>query len=517
MRLGGATEVALELGISRQRLSQVRDQPGFPDPVGEIAAGAIWDLDQVALWSGSGLRRSAGRPATRRQLFSDRYLLDKEPIGDGGFADVYRAVDLKRQEAEPHGVVAIKLLRELEDVEVRRRFMRELRLIADCSHPNVVSILDDGEDELGRLWYAMPLAQGSLDEETDRFVGNDERIVHVLRQVCAGVKYAHDRGIFHRDLKPANVLRVGTDTWAISDFGLAREAERKSTALTSTLQGVGTYFFAAPESWRGAKCATAPADIYSLGKLLQNLVTGEVPIEVDPPDGLFRHVIAKATRQRIEDRYASVDEFVVAVERAVSSPGKWLSPEDRAAGLEEALALEVPAPSALAELVDLVSVDDGREVVAALRGAIATMSHGALEQLWNMDREGLVRVVDRYGAYIRDAQLPFGFCDQVANFFDRVVLVTNDAGILGTSVGALVEMGYAHNRWHVNSVAVEVLQRIREPDQAAAAADAVRGCSARAVDATISEFAAKSLHPVVRDAVLKMRLVAAEGREKLNS
>lgn len=508
MRLGGTTEVARELGISRQRLATVRERPGFPDPVGEIAAGPIWDLDQVALWSGSGLRRGAGRPATRRQLFAERYLLDEEPIGDGGFADVYRAVDLKRQEGEPNGVVAIKLLRELDDTEVRRRFMRELRLVVGCSHPNVVTILDDGEDEQGRLWYAMPLAKGSLHEEADRFVGNDSRIAHVMRQICAGVKYAHDRGIFHRDLKPANVLRVGTDTWAISDFGLAREAERTTTALTSTMQGVGTYFFAAPESWRGAKYATAPADIFSLGKLLQNLVTGEIPIDIDPPEGIFRQVITKATRQRAEDRYRSVDEFVSAIELAVSSPGKWLSPEDRAAGLQEALALEVPPPSALAELVDLVSADE--DVVRVMRGAIASMSHGAIEQLWSSDREGLLRVIHRYSAHIRVAQLPFGFCDQVANFFDRAVLVTGDPAVLGDAVGSLIEMGFRHNRWHVHSVVVEILQRVREPEQAAGAAEAVRECSLRAVDVAISDFAAKSLHPIVREAVLKVKRRLAE-------
>ena len=222
MRLGGATEVAAELGISRQRLAQIRDRPGFPEPVGEIAAGSIWDLDAIMRWSDSRLRRSSGRPKKDVVLLAERYVLDDKPIASGGFADVYRATDISKGDHEPNAVVAIKVLRDFEDDEIRRRFQRELRLVAECLHPNIVRVLDQGQESSGRLWYAMPLTTGSLTDAIDRFPGNDDRIAQVMGQICAGVTFVHDRGIYHRDLKPPNILLVGHDTWAVSDFGLAR-------------------------------------------------------------------------------------------------------------------------------------------------------------------------------------------------------------------------------------------------------------------------------------------------------
>ena len=298
MRLGGTSEVAAELGLSRQRVNQLRSQPDFPEPAGEISAGPIWDLDEIARWNTSGVRRSSGRPTEKRVVLDSRYLLDPTPIGSGGFADVFRASDIRQDERSDHPVVAIKVLRDLTDQEVRRRFHRELRLIRDCRHPNIVPIFDEGEDDQGAIWYSMPLAKGSLADIGDRLVGNDAQIIHIMRQLCSGLAYVHKQGIVHRDLKPANVLRMESDSWAIADFGLAREAERTTTALTSTMQGIGTYFYAAPEVWKGAKFADAPADIFGLGKILHQLITGELPIDRDGLEGRFRNIIRKATRSR---------------------------------------------------------------------------------------------------------------------------------------------------------------------------------------------------------------------------
>ena len=108
MRLGGLTEVADVLGVSTQRAATLRQRPDFPDPVGEIAQGPIWDLDVVAGWNNSGLRQTkAGRPKSevRTRTLGGRFLLEPDPIGGGGFADVFRATDRKTGE-----LVAVKVL-----------------------------------------------------------------------------------------------------------------------------------------------------------------------------------------------------------------------------------------------------------------------------------------------------------------------------------------------------------------------------------------------------------------------
>lgn len=502
MRLGGVKEVAGELGVSRQRISQLRGKNGFPEPIGEIAAGPIWDLDAVAQWNSSGLRRSSGRPPDTRMLLDSRYLLDPEPLGSGGFADVYRATDTREVESARNPVVAVKVLRDLTDEEVRRRFERELRLVGDCRHPNIVPILDTGEDDTGSFWYAMPLAKGSLADEEDRYVGQDDRILHIMRQLLAGLGYVHKKGIFHRDIKPANVLRLATDTWAISDFGLAREAERTTTALTSTLQGVGTFFYAAPEAWKGAKFAEAPADIFSMGKLLHHLVSGELPIDSDGVDGRFRTVIRKATRQRPQDRYGSVEDMLKALEMLATAEDQWDSPSDRATSLTERLRSEELDDSALDELLELALA--GNRVATELHETIPMMSKTALSRLWERDPDSYRLLIERFAETVESRSWEFGFCDVIANFFNRAVTVSGDDEVLRNSIGALVELGPSHNRWHVQDVAVGILQRIRSPHSAMSAAEALRSASASDVTWTIGEFVCRSLHPIIREVVANL-------------
>ena len=98
MRMGGVTEISELLGVSRQRLSRLRERPDFPDPIGELAVGPIWDLDAIEAWKGSGSRQSsAGRPSASAaaRTLGGRFVLE-EKIGSGGFADVFRAADRKQ-------------------------------------------------------------------------------------------------------------------------------------------------------------------------------------------------------------------------------------------------------------------------------------------------------------------------------------------------------------------------------------------------------------------------------------
>ena len=170
MRMGGVTEVAEMLGVSRQRLAKLRERADFPDPLGELVQGPVWDLDAVERWNGSDSRQSApGRPPAgiAARTLGGRFVLE-EKIGSGGFADVFRAADKKQG-----GVVAVKILHDVAALspEALRRFSRELRLMEDLEHPHVVPVLGQGETEQEGVWYAMPLAQGSLAD----FMGRDRR------------------------------------------------------------------------------------------------------------------------------------------------------------------------------------------------------------------------------------------------------------------------------------------------------------------------------------------------------
>lgn len=516
VRLGGVTEVAQELGLSRQRVSQLRESPGFPLPIGEISAGPIWDLDVVSRWSTSGLRRSSGRPSHQdgQRILGGSYLLGDEPIGSGGFADVYRAVDVRRKQNHRDAVIAIKVLRGLDDIEIRRRFQREIRLVAECNHPGVVRILDSGEDDKGQLWYTMPLAKGSLADEIERFVGDEKAILGLMQQLCAALSYVHQLGIFHRDIKPANILRTSSSKWAFSDFGLAREAERKTTALTSTLRGVGTFVYAAPETWRDAKFAEAPADIFGLGKVLQHLVTGELPVEGNWDLRRFRTVIKKATRAQSTERYESAEDLFDAVQAAVNAPMNWRAGEEIANDLANRLRIELPDDSAISELMSRFDETTPAEAMETLNSVIPWMSSRSIRIAWRSHRESFSDLLEAYSTTVATSGYEYSFCDTIAGFWDQVVRITNDDQILYLATKALLELGKSHNRWHVKDVLIGILQRVRDSNHALAATEALKETSPSVVVWTLESFVIRSLHPTIRDEaerILIERTKSAQG------
>ncbi len=277
-RLGGVSEVASELGVSRQQVAKLRQQEDFPLPVATLSLGDVWDLDIISRWANSGLRRKAGRPADgeRSIALGGRFELGSV-INGGGFAVVYRARDLS---APGDAQVAVKVLRAAHalDPGIVARFERELRLMSEFSDPYVMTVLASGTDDRLGLWYAMPLALGSLADQVGTPMAPED-VVRVMREVCAGLTYIHARGVFHRDLKPANVLRTQQGTWAVADLGLAMEAVRSSLRLTSTFDAMGTRFYSAPEQFRDASRVDERADVYSAGKIMQALVTGTTPVD----------------------------------------------------------------------------------------------------------------------------------------------------------------------------------------------------------------------------------------------
>ncbi|MHB1988068.1 MAG: protein kinase domain-containing protein [Acidimicrobiales bacterium] len=238
-------------------------------------------LEAGGLASSGGARASNGAPgysssvvtARPRETLSDRYRLGAR-LGQGGMAEVFAAEDLRlgRQ-------VAIKMLRPQlgADETVRYRFEQEARTAAKLSHPNVVGILDTGEDDgvafiimerLPGTTLADELAGGPLDEG---------RVKQVARQVLSALAAAHGAGIVHRDIKPANVLTCPGGLVKVADFGIATAMD-EAQSITTTGLLIGTPAYLAPERLAGTP-ATASADLYSLASVLYQCLTGRRPFE----------------------------------------------------------------------------------------------------------------------------------------------------------------------------------------------------------------------------------------------
>ncbi|WP_238176606.1 protein kinase domain-containing protein, partial [Kribbella albertanoniae] len=208
-------------------------------------------------------------------------------IGRGGMGDVYRAVDevLERE-------VALKVVRpEPRTLVDADRFRREARAIAQICDPHVVAAYDFGDE--GKSWYlAMELSTGCSVGEELRESGPFEpsRALYVVRQAAAGLAAAHREGVVHRDIKPDNLLLGDDGSVKVADFGIARFLSEATTTMTSSGEIVGTSYYLSPEAARG-RAVGPPSDIYALGCVLYQLVTGQPPFMADEPAAImYQHV-----------------------------------------------------------------------------------------------------------------------------------------------------------------------------------------------------------------------------------
>ncbi|WP_369271762.1 serine/threonine-protein kinase [Streptomyces sp. R11] len=209
-------------------------------------------------------------------LIAGRYRLS-ESIGRGGMGEVWRAYD------ETLGrPVAVKLLLPQDsDPTATSRFRLEAQTAARIAHPNVVGVRDFGEHE-NRLFLVMELVEGdSLARVASQFGALPaERVARIAAQAAAGLAAAHRQGIVHRDIKPGNLLLDADGTLKIGDFGIARFLDDPGAALTATGQIVGTSLYLAPERALG-KPAGPASDVYALGCVLYQLLTGRPPFHAD--------------------------------------------------------------------------------------------------------------------------------------------------------------------------------------------------------------------------------------------
>ncbi|MBN8727726.1 MAG: serine/threonine protein kinase [Xanthomonadales bacterium] len=218
-----------------------------------------------------------------------------ERIGRGGMGVVYRG---EREGADFSQEVALKLIRRGFDFDdIRMRFLRERRILARLDHPNLARFIDGGVAPDGRPWFALEFVRGEpISAWCDaRRLGLRAR-VRLFLDVCAAVQHAHGQLVVHRDLKPGNILVDADGHVRLLDFGIARLLADEETAATTVLGGRSAYTpeYAAPEQFGGAPAGVA-TDVYALGVVLYELVTGVLPYELERHD-------AAATERTIRER-----------------------------------------------------------------------------------------------------------------------------------------------------------------------------------------------------------------------
>jgi len=296
-------------------------------------------------------------------------------LGSGGMADVWLAEDahLQRQ-------VALKVLhrRFAQDREFVERFRREAESAAGLQHPNIVSVFDRGEFE-GTYYIAMQYVEGPTLKQLIDGGLTPEQAVPLIRQVLEAARFAHRHGVVHRDLKPHNVIVDGDGEAHVTDFGIARAGVSE---ITQTGSVMGTPHYLSPEQAQGFD-VTAVSDLYSVGVILYEALTGRVPFEADSavavamkqvsqtpqrPSSInprvtpaLDGVVMRALEKEPGNRFQSADAFIAALDAAMRDPG--------GPGTADFAAL----PPAVAEPVAVIEEEEKRSWLpwALLAAAIA--------------------------------------------------------------------------------------------------------------------------------------------------
>jgi len=257
-----------------------------------------------------------------------------EPLGQGGMASVYKAFDTS---LERH--VAIKIIRADIDTENQdeflKRFQREAKSLAQLDHPYILKVLDYGDQE-GLPYLVMPFLEGGTLKEKMGKPMPYSQAASLLTPIAEALDYAHKRNIIHRDVKPANILISQSGAPILSDFGIAKIlVQSGSTQLTGAGVGIGTPDYMAPEQWTGT--ADARTDIYSLGVVFYQMVTGRLPFSADTPAAvLIKHlrdplprprtfvhdlpevveqILFKALAKEPDNRFQTMKEFAATLEK----------------------------------------------------------------------------------------------------------------------------------------------------------------------------------------------------------
>lgn len=314
-----------------------------------------------------------------RKALSGRYRIERV-LGEGGMATVYLAHDEKHNRK-----VAVKVMRpELAATLGADRFLREVQVAAQLSHPNILPMFDSGESN-GVLYYVMPYVEGeTLKEHTAKegqlSIGEAMRLG---REVAEALAYAHARGIIHRDIKPGNIL-LQSGHALVADFGIARALGDEGEVLTKTGLAVGTPQYMAPEQATGEREVDGRADVYALGAVMYEMMAGEPPFTGPTARAIITRSLTEEPRSLTVSRAGFPALVNSAVMKALAK-----SPSDRYANAQQ-----------MADALD-------RALEGSRSGATPAVSEGpAPIQVWGLFALGCVGMLALVSALIRQWNLP---------------------------------------------------------------------------------------------------------------
>jgi len=377
--------------------------------------------------------------------------------GTGGFGLIYEATRLA--DGAP---CVLKLPHSGASDTTVSRFRREVRIQARLHHRNIVPIWHYDVDST-QPFFVMPRATESLRDILEHNEFGLE-LIPFIKDVAHGLEHAHKQGVVHRDLTPENILIFPDDNGAyaaIGDFGHGRLLDRDTPAITRTNQRMGKEGYVPPEQYQSAKNADARADIYALGCILGEVLTGKHPraLRDDEIPQDYAYIFHKTRRQNPDERYQSVSEFLKALEEVeneldhVEPPCLTLQRlEDKVEDASQANRKDIQN---LAKLLISQSRDEG-----VLRGRLPRLSSKALRLLFTYERETLERLVEIYDHSI-SVHFDNGYADIVSAFYGNLH-ESSDSRAIQIRIIERLPLLYHYNRPQTGETLARIVDATRD-------------------------------------------------------
>jgi len=322
----------------------------------------------------------------------------------------------------------------------------------------------------------MPLYGGSLYDELSDIVEDHDRIRAIYSSVLDAIEYAHNQGVIHRDLKPQNILLNSDEDVVVSDFGLGREFDAESTRQTLTGYGLGTPLYIAPEQINNAKNADERSDIFSLGRILHELYTGNIFVSsfdtsVLPPE--IAVLVRRCTNLDPVKRFQSVTDLKTAwnsIFREAAS-GKTRKGIEK---ILKKLATDTEANSKDAKklLVGLLHNLKDEDFIQDVLMSVNPIIFSLIEE---HDIDGFRQIINAFVEHMTSQSWPFSFTDKIGNCCKEIYYSVNDPEVRAKLIYCTAEVGVYHNRWNVMRIAGNLLCSIKETAQAIAISELLQG------------------------------------------
>ena len=400
--------------------------------------------------------------------------------------------------------IAMKELSSDADADSKKRFKREVRMLSNLDHPNVIKVLGKRFSEEPYV-YSMPLYEHSLQDKLGTLVGDEKRIAKIFTAVLNAVEYAHAEGVVHRDLKPANILMNDDSDVVVADFGLGLTVDPEASRQTSSGTYLGTELYMAPEQKYDAKHADERSDIFALGRILDELYGGPLAERgthfPELPHGIA-FLVERCTQPHPDRRFQSVGELKQAFLTLVGPPQHDAEYADflvRRAELSAPLVewSENELDHCLNLLIKFHPLEDGLLVETML-----TLHPNAIAGLYRRNPSATKGLMEAFCGEAAVRNWPFSYTDLIADRCAGIFGAIDDPELRAMLVACLASLGFYHNRWKVLRTAARMIEREKEPVELVALIDRLDRLPKLHLEAVGEHAQLPKLEPRLRDLLM---------------